>query len=264
MAVEQAAQPLATAARPQENDMSSPALSRDRITALPVHEAPTQPGAPRSPRPTQPVIHRIIAHFRYDLLRADVWWSPEMFALAGVPDGAAEASTELLLQHLHPEDRGRALRAITEACTAARPFSVRSRLVRPGSGQRAIVLIGEPETDPDGHVVAVHCLAVDLTDCPEPEKVPDRTAALEAEVGQMRAAMASRAAIEQAKGILMLLTSCSDTVAFELLAHISSHTHRKVRDVAESITESASGRVQLPDDVRAIIRDACPPRRSRR
>src|SRR4051794_9500921 len=28
MAVEQAAQPLATAARPQENDMSSPALSR--------------------------------------------------------------------------------------------------------------------------------------------------------------------------------------------------------------------------------------------
>ena len=44
--------------------------------------------------------------------------------------------------------------------------------------------------------------------------------------------MASRACIEQAKGILMLLTSCGDQVAFDLLAHISSHTHRKVRDVA--------------------------------
>ena len=71
--------------------------------------------------------------------------------------------------------------------------------------------------------------------------------------------MASRAAIEQAKGILMLLTSCGDQVAFDLLAHISSHTHRKVRDVALVITESAAGRARLPDDVRAIIRDACPP-----
>ena len=53
--------------------------------------------------------------------------------------------------------------------------------------------------------------------------------------------MASRATIEQAKGILMLLTSCGEQVAFDLLAHISSHTHRKVRDVAQSITESASG-----------------------
>jgi AmiR/NasT family two-component response regulator len=71
--------------------------------------------------------------------------------------------------------------------------------------------------------------------------------------------MASRAAIEQAKGILMLLTNCGDQVAFDLLAHISSHTHRKVRDVAVAITESASGHGRLPDDIRGILRDACPP-----
>ena len=58
--------------------------------------------------------------------------------------------------------------------------------------------------------------------------------------------MASRAQIEQAKGILMLLTSCGDQVAFDLLAHISSHTHRKVRDVAQVITESASGHGGCP------------------
>jgi hypothetical protein len=57
----------------------------------------------------------------------------------------------------------------------------------------------------------------------------------------------------------MLLTTCSDQVAFDLLAHISSHTHRKVRDVAQIITESASGHGCLPDDVRTIVRDACPP-----
>jgi AmiR/NasT family two-component response regulator len=71
--------------------------------------------------------------------------------------------------------------------------------------------------------------------------------------------MASRAAIEQAKGILMLLTSCTDQVAFDLLAHISSHTHRKVRDIAVAIVESASGHGALPPDVREILRDACPP-----
>jgi AmiR/NasT family two-component response regulator len=82
------------------------------------------------------------------------------------------------------------------------------------------------------------------------------------ELAGMRAAMASRAVIEQAKGILMLLTSCSEKVAFDLLTHISSHTHRKVRDVATAITASAVGSQPLSDDVRTILRDACPPRSS--
>jgi AmiR/NasT family two-component response regulator len=84
-------------------------------------------------------------------------------------------------------------------------------------------------------------------------------AALQLEVSQLRTAMASRAVIEQAKGILMLLTACGDQAAFDLLAHISSHTHRKVREVASAITESAAGRTRLPDDIRDILRDACPP-----
>jgi AmiR/NasT family two-component response regulator len=85
--------------------------------------------------------------------------------------------------------------------------------------------------------------------------------ALEAEVAQLRTAMASRAVIEQAKGVLMLLTGCADEGAFDLLTHISSNTHRKVRDVAAELVGSASGRVDLPADVRAILRDACPPPR---
>ncbi len=89
----------------------------------------------------------------------------------------------------------------------------------------------------------------------------DRVRALETEVAQLRTAMASRAVIEQAKGVLMLLTGCGDERAFDLLTHISSNTHRKVRDVAAELVGSASGRVDLPADVRAILRDACPPPR---
>jgi hypothetical protein len=97
---------------------------------------------------------------------------------------------------------------------------------------------------------------------PAPAVDADRVAALELEVAQMRTAMASRAVIEQAKGILMLIAGCSDQVAFDVLTHISSTTHRKVRDLAMAITESACGRSPLPADVQDAIRDVCPPPRT--
>jgi hypothetical protein len=248
--------------------MSSPALSRDRVHAFSLNDQAPTGAAPASVPPVSPpaapAIHRVAGRYRYDPKWGTWWWSPELFALHGLPADSTQASTEVLLQYLHPEDRTRTLAAITGACTEGRPFTVLTRIVRADGQHRTLVLVGEPETGADGQVTAVHGTAVDLTDCAQTGDVPDRTGALEAEVAQMRAAMASRATIEQAKGILMLLTSCSDHVAFDLLAHISSHTHRKVRAIAESITESASGHARLPDDVRAIIRDACPPERPHR
>jgi ANTAR domain len=104
-------------------------------------------------------------------------------------------------------------------------------------------------------------MCIDLTDGRRPAP-DDRVHQLETEVEQLRTAMASRAPIEQAKGILMLLTGCGDQVAFDLLAHMSSHTHRKVREVAVAITESAAGHGGLPEDIKTILRDACPPGRA--
>ena len=91
------------------------------------------------------------------------------------------------------------------------------------------------------------------------EEGAERVRVLENEVAQLRTAMASRAVIEQAKGVLMLLTGCGDERSFDLLTHISSHTHRKVREVAAELVSSAAGRAELPEDIRAILRDACPP-----
>ena len=110
---------------------------------------------------------------------------------------------------------------------------------------------------------AVPPLPVDLPRSQLPAEVEDadRVRALETEVAQLRMAMASRAVIEQAKGVLMLLTGCDDVRSFDLLTHISSNTHRKVREVASDLVASAAGRVDLSPDVRAILRDACPPPR---
>ncbi len=67
----------------------------------------------------------------------------------------------------------------------------------------------------------------------------DSTAAL---AEQMRAAMANRAVIEQAKGIIMGERRCSPDEAFALLSKVSQDSNRKVRDVAAALVAQATGR----------------------
>ena len=236
--------------------MSTIAEPRHRLLEGRPPAAVSTPPAPRTPGEESP---RVTGRYRYDRRSGGWWWSPEMFTLHGLPGTSAQPATEECLRFQQGEDRARIIDALTHACTDGRAFVLETRIVRADGRDRAVVLVGEPQRDATGDVVAVEGVCVDITEGRPPGSDVERAQALEAEVGQMRAAMASRAAIEQAKGILMLLTSCGDQVAFDLLAHISSHTHRKVRDVAEVITRSAAGLCRLPDDVRAIIRDACPP-----
>jgi hypothetical protein len=239
--------------------MSTPAISRQRVVDRPLHGATAnRPPEHRSSRAAAPP-RQIAGRYRYDRRNGDWWWSPEMFELYGLAPGSPQPDTETYLGFLHPDDRSRILEALSGACATGGSFAVETRIVRRDGHARDVVLVGEPQLDPYGAVLAVEGMTIDVTECHPPGSPADRVHALQAEVEQLRAAMASRAAIEQAKGILMLLTCCSDQVAFDLLAHISSHTHRKVRDVAQVITASASGSAPLPADIRTIIRDACPP-----
>ena len=216
--------------------------------------------AMRSARPTSRTAHPpspIAGRWRLDSTTEAWWWSPETYDLLGLA-ATARPGTEQLLRCTHPEDRTRVLDALTRASTGGRPTALEGRVVRPDGSVRVVALLAEPELDPTGSVTAVDGLLIDLT---EGRPDTDQVQALETEVAQLRTAMSSRATIEQAKGILMLLTGCGDQVAFDLLAHISSHTHRKVREVAIDLVSSASGHGALPADVRAILRDACPPDR---
>ena len=245
--------------------MASPAISPTR----PPGPAPSRPaarapltGAPNERRPVPEPVRgpeRITGRYRYDRRTQGWWWSPEMYTVHGLPATSTPPAIDDYLRYQHTEDRPRVREAISRACAEGRAFALETRIVRADGRARAVVLVGEPQRDQTGAVAAIEGMCVDITESRPHGPDGDRTRALEAEVDQMRAAMASRATIEQAKGILMLLTGCGDQVAFDLLAHISSHTHRKVRDIAEVITHSASGSMRLPDDVRAIIRDACPP-----
>ena len=238
--------------------MVSPASTRSRTLRH------TSPGHASMTRPA-PAPHRLqdddlglTGRYRLDPRTTAWWWSPEMYALLGLPPEDTRPCTEVLMQCQHREDRARTLEALDRAVTAGRSFAVETRVLHRDGALRVLVLMGSPQPGDDGAVAAVEGLCVDITSGRLAHD-EDVVTALEAEVTQLRTAMASRATIEQAKGILMLLTSCSEQMAFELLAHMSSHTHRKVREVAQSIADSASGHAPLPEDLRAILRDACPP-----
>jgi hypothetical protein len=238
--------------------MVSPAPARSRTSrhTSPGYASLSHPAGAPHRLPANDVA--LTGRYRLDPRTTAWWWSPEMYALLGLSPEGTRPCTEVLLQCQHREDRARTLDALNRAVTAGRPFAVETRVMRRDGALRVLVLIGHPQPGDDGAVAAVEGLCVDITSGRLAHD-EDVVTALQTEVSQLRTAMASRATIEQAKGILMLLTSCSEQVAFELLAHMSSHTHRKVREVAQSIADSASGHAPLPEDLRTILRDACPP-----
>lgn len=62
---------------------------------------------------------------------------------------------------------------------------------------------------------------------------------------QMRQAMASRAVIEQAKGVIMRERRCTANDAFDSLVRLSQQSHRKLRDIAQQIVDEVAA--QEPD-----------------
>ena len=61
---------------------------------------------------------------------------------------------------------------------------------------------------------------------------------------QMKEAMANRAVIEQAKGIIMRDRGCSADEAFDALALLSQQSHTKLREVAQRLVDQVSHAVR--------------------
>ena len=89
-----------------------------------------------------------------------------------------------------------------------------------------------------------------------------RDAALLAEVGELRAAneqleraMASRAVIDQACGMVMALAPCTSERAWDLLVGVSQRCNIKLRDVAAALIATTKDEA-LPEPVRQELRQA--------
>jgi hypothetical protein len=83
----------------------------------------------------------------------------------------------------------------------------------------------------------------------------DDLVALRAENDQLRRAMAGRAVIDQARGMMMVLTPCSRGAARGLLVDISRQCHTKLAEVAAAMVAAWEGK-PLPERMQRALRGA--------
>ena len=106
-------------------------------------------------------------------------------------------------------------------------FSTRHRIIDVAGKVHDVVVVGDRIYDDDGAVIGTHGFYVDVT--PSVRQAQELVTEAVSEIAE------SRGAIEQAKGMLMLIYGLSGDAAFDLLRWRSQETNVKLRLLAEQI-----------------------------
>jgi PAS domain S-box-containing protein len=172
-----------------------------------------------------------VGRFRF-FLDGQRWeWSDSIARMHGYEPGMVVPTTELLLQHKHPDDRLE-VAAVLEGVLQGEPFSSRHRIIDTAGRTHWVVVVGERMLDDAGALIGTTGFYVDVT-----ESLQSDITTVISEIAQ------SRARIEQAKGVLMAAYNISADRAFDLLVWRSQETNTKVRDVADRFMTALAGRM---------------------
>jgi PAS domain S-box-containing protein len=161
-------------------------------------------------------------------------WSEQVQRMHGYQPGTVTPTTELVLEHKHPEDRRQVAATIDQILNTHKAFSTRHRIIDTTGQVHHVVVVGDQLRNGDGDVIGTHGFYVDVTPTDDQEREDIVTARL-AEIAEQRAS------IEQAKGMLMLIYGINDAAAFELLKWVSQQENVKLRPLAERICEDFRG-----------------------
>jgi hypothetical protein len=161
-------------------------------------------------------------------------WSDEVQRIHGYEPGSVTPTTDLVLAHKHPDDRGQVAATIDQILNTHQAFSTRHRIIDTGGNVCHIVVVGDQLFDDQGEVIGTHGFYVDVSPLPERAQEDLVTARL-AEIS------GNRAGIEQTKGMLMLIYNINDNAAFNLLKWLSQQANVKLRVLAEQISEDFRG-----------------------
>lgn len=167
-------------------------------------------------------------------------WSDAVARMHGYKPGQVEPTTELLLQHKHPDDRER-VAAVLDRVMKGKPFSSRHRIIDTAGRTRCVVVAGDRMVDGTGALAGTSGFYVDVTD------------SLHSDITNVLSAVAdARARIEQAKGVLMTTYGISAERAFDILVWRSQEANLKLRDVAsrflDAVASKASAETQSQVD----------------
>ena len=171
-----------------------------------------------------------LGRFRF-FIDGDRWeWSDAVARMHGYEPGTVQPSTELLLRHKHTDDRDR-VAAVLERVLNGTPFSSRHRIIDTAGRTRCVVVVGDRMLDDAGAVIGTSGFYVDVTE------------ALSSDISSVLSQVAaSRARIEQAKGVLMAAYGIAEERAFDILVWRSQEGNLKLRDVAERFMTAVAGR----------------------
>ena len=184
-----------------------------------------------------------VGRFSYDA-PTDSWtWSDEIYAMFGFAAHEVVPTTALMLAHQHPDDRVGTATSVLDALRSGKPFASRHRILDSGQVERVIVSAGQAERDGADQIRRIHGFMVDITGSFRRDLAESTHAAVEA-------AGASRAAIDQAKGALMLVYGMDQDAAFDLLRWYSQRSNVKLRDLAEALVGAASQGLPMGGDTR--------------
>jgi PAS domain S-box-containing protein len=140
------ARPRKTAARPP---------SRAEIEARPKASA-------RLLARAQQITH--IGSWEWTLRTNTVVWSDELYRIYGLAPKACSITFESFLARVHPDDREKVSRSVSEAVKNKSPFRYRERILRPDGSVRELDSMGEPRFDERGHFTGLIGTCHDVTE----------------------------------------------------------------------------------------------------
>lgn len=104
-----------------------------------------------------------IGNWELDLTTNLLWWSDEVYALFGVPQGSFDGRIESMLQSLHPDDRGVFMQRRQDAIRQGASLDMEYRIVLPGGEVRWIHQMGRVYLDDTGTPVRRAGVVQDVT-----------------------------------------------------------------------------------------------------
>ncbi|SOJ53137.1 hypothetical protein MSIMFB_00638 [Mycobacterium simulans] len=176
--------------------------------------------------------HLNVGSFRFWFVGQHWEWSDEVARMHGYEPGSVVPTTKLLLSHKHPDDRAAVQDMLDYALRSGESFSSRHRFVDTTGKVHDAIVVADRMLDEAGAVVGTAGHYIDLTDTLDETRHETRQEVLDDALPDL---FENRAAIEQAKGVLMFVYRVSADQAFRVLQWRSQETNTKLRALATQL-----------------------------
>jgi ANTAR domain/PAS fold len=154
-------------------------------------------------------------------------WCEQVQRLHGYEPGTVTPTTELVLSHKHPDDRNQIAATLDDIRRTHGAFSTRHRIIDVQGNVHQVVVVANQLVDAAGVVIGTEGFYVEVTPSDS-----EHQETLTVEVAKI---VENRAAIEQAKGMLMVVYGVNAMTAFNVLKWRSQENNAKLRLLAQQI-----------------------------